>query len=106
MTMFAHARAGNLNNSQNPTWISASHKGWRDGIVSTSGTYIEPRDLTIKNTVQTQYCRFEGDFQKQVFVSQIGIFDEDKNLIGIAKLANPVLKREEDALTFKLKIDL
>jgi len=105
MTMFAHAGAGNLNSSQNPTWISSSHKGWRDGITSTSGTYIEPTDLTIKNTVQSQFCRFEGDFQKQVFISKIGIFDDDQNLIGIAKLANPVLKREEDSLTFKLKID-
>jgi hypothetical protein len=105
MTMFAHAGAGNINNSQNPTWISASHKGWRNGITSTSGTYIEPNDLTIKNTVQSQYCRYEGEFQKQVFVSKIGIFDDDKNLIGVAKLANPVLKRDEDSLTFKLKID-
>jgi len=105
MTMFAHARPGKLNNSQNPTWISASEMGWREGITSTSGTYIEPHDLSIKNTVQSQYCRYQGDFQKQVFVSKIGIFDDDQNLIGIAKLANPVLKREEDSLTFKLKID-
>ena len=106
MTMFAHARAGDLNNSQNPTWISSSHKAWREGITSTSASYIEPNELTIKNTIQSDYCRYDGDFQKQVFISQIGIYDEDQNLIGIAKLANPVLKREEDSLTFKIKMDL
>ena len=45
-------------------------------------------------------------FQKQVFISQVGIYDEDQNLIGVAKLANPVLKKEQDSLTFKIKMDL
>jgi hypothetical protein len=36
----------------------------------------------------------------------VGIFDEDKNLIGVAKLANPVMKKEIDEYTFKLKLDL
>jgi hypothetical protein len=106
ITMFAVANAGDLNNSQNPTWVSASHKGWREGIVSNSGSYIEPRDLAIKNTIQSEFCRHEKDFQKQVFISKIGIFDTNKNLIAIAKVANPVIKREEDSYTFKLKLDL
>ena len=29
-----------------------------------------------------------------------------ENLIGIAKLANPVLKKETDSFTFKIKLDL
>ena len=29
------------------------------------------------------------------------IFDKDKNLIGVAKLANPVLKKESDDATFR-----
>jgi hypothetical protein len=43
---------------------------------------------------------------KQVFISEVGIFDEQKNLIGIAKVAKPVKKTEERDLTFKIKIDL
>ena len=61
--------------------------------------------LPIKNTIQSQYCRFDQDFQKQTFISKIGIFDEEKNLIAVAKIANPVLKRAEDSYTFKLKLD-
>ena len=116
MTMFADAPAGELNNSQNTTWLSASTTGsdptlsienWRKNrIYYDSGTYSEPEFLKVKNTVKSQYSNFEEDFEKQVFISQVGIFDEKKNLIGIAKLANPVLKKESDSYTFKLKLDL
>ena len=60
----------------------------------------------IKNTVQSEYCNYEDEFQKQVFISKIGVFDKDKNLIGIAKVANPVLKRESDNYTFKISLDM
>jgi hypothetical protein len=39
-------------------------------------------------------------------VSKIGIYDEDMNLIAVAKLATPVKKTEERDLTFKLKLDI
>ncbi len=107
MTMMATAEAGNLNNSQNPTWVSSSNGAWRNNrVFYTSGTFAEPEQLTIKNTIQSQYCDFEDEFEKQVFISEIGIYDDDKNLIGIAKLANPVQKKETDQYTFKLKLDL
>lgn len=116
MTMFADAEAGKINNSQNPTWLSASTTGsnratsienWRERkVYYDSGTYSEPDYLSIKNTVKSQYSNYEEEFEKQVFISQVGIFDEKKNLIGIAKLANPVLKKESDSFTFKLKLDL
>jgi hypothetical protein len=41
-----------------------------------------------------------------VYVSKVGIFDENKNLIGIASLASPVRKEEDQDLTFKLKLDI
>ncbi len=34
------------------------------------------------------------------------LFDKEKNLIGIATLANPVQKKEVDNYTFKLKLDM
>ena len=42
-----------------------------------------------------------------ISTSKIGfsIVDENKNLIGIAKLATPVKKTEERDITFKLKLD-
>ena len=105
LTMFATVRPGQLNNSQNPTWVSSSNGAWRNTIISTSGTYIEPEDISLTNTVQSEYCRFDDEFKKQVFISKIGLYDDEKNLIGIAKVANPVLTTEEDSFTFKLKID-
>lgn len=116
MTLFADAPSGELNNSQNTTWLSESITGpnpttsienWRENkVYYDSGTYAEPEFLKVKNTVQSPYANYEEDFEKQVFISQIGIFDEKKNLIAIAKLANPVLKKESDSYTFKLKLDL
>jgi len=36
----------------------------------------------------------------------VGIYDENKNLIGIAKVATPVRKTVERDFTFKIKLDL
>lgn len=106
MTMFATARQGDVNNSMNPTWVSSSNANWKDKTATGPAGYIEPLDTAIKNTIQSDYCNFEDDFEKQVFISEIAIFDEDKNLLGIAKLANPVLKKESDQYTFKLNLDM
>ena len=62
--------------------------------------------MKIKNTVQSEHSNYADEFQKQTFISKIGIYDKDKNLLGIAKIATPVLKRETDSYTFKLKLDL
>ena len=43
---------------------------------------------------------------EQTFISKIGIYDEERNLIAVANLATPVKKTEDRALTFKLKLDI
>ena len=106
MTMFATAQPGDLNNSINPTFISSSDSNWRSRTSVSEAGYIEPKKTTIKNTIHSQYCNYEQEFQKQTFITEIGIFDKDKNLLGIAKLANPVEKKEADNYTFKLKLDM
>ena len=104
--MFAEANAGDLNSSQNPTWVSSSMKRWKDDkIAFDRGTFQEPEFLEIKNTTQNDFCNDQETFEKQVFISKIGVFDKNKNLIGVAKLANPVLKKETDDFTFKIKMD-
>jgi len=104
-TMFAEAEAGKINNSQNSTWLSSSAAGWRNKTNFNTNAYVESKDIPIKNTLQSQYCKYNEEFEKQVFISSIGVFDEQKNLLGVAKLANPVKKKESDAYTFKLKLD-
>ena len=67
--------------------------------------FIDHDKQTIKNTVKSPYVSPTGSYKPQTFISKIGIFDKDKNLIAIAKVANPVKKTEDRELTFKLKLD-
>ena len=62
--------------------------------------------MVIKNTVSSSYYKVSGTFEKQTFISNVAIFDKDRNLIGVAKVATPVRKTEEQDYTFKLKLDL
>lgn len=102
LTMFAHAPYGELNHSNNPTYFDSSDL---QGTTSGSLQYIEqPRK--IKNVVYSQFDDEEPRFEKTTYISKIAIYDEDKNLIGIAKVATPVRKTEEKQYTFKLKIDI
>ena len=105
-TMFATAQPGDLNNSLNPTWVSSSASDWRSKTSIGDSGYVEPKNTTIKNTIDSEYCNYEDDFEKQTYITEVGIFDRDKNLIGVAKLANPVQKKEADNYTFKLKLDM
>ena len=51
------------------------------------------------------FTQHEEDFDNVVYISKIGIYDEDKNLIGVASLANPVKKTEIREFMFKLRLD-
>jgi hypothetical protein len=104
ITMFAHADKNELNTSNNPTYIENSNQVLV--IQSSSNTYIENDTLSIKNTVYEPYTNYTGSFEKQVFISKIGIYDEERNLIAIVKLAKPIKKTSERDLTFKIKLDL
>ena len=104
LTMLAHAKKGELNHSNNPTYLTS---GQEDVRMSYSGetNYTEKDSLEIKNTVYSPYRDPEPAFKKQTWISKIGIYDENRNLIAIAKLARPILKTEDREFTFKLKLD-
>lgn len=104
LTMLAHANKGELNHSNNPTFLTDESK---DGRMFWSGeiNYTEKDNVEIKNTVYSPYNDPPPEFKKQTWISKIGIYDENKNLIAIAKLARPVLKTEDREFTFKLKLD-
>jgi hypothetical protein len=103
LTMFAHADRGEINYSTNPTFISASQT---ETFMSSSTNYYERNNILFKNTVSSSYVEPTGSYERQVWISKIGIYDDEKNLIAIAKLAKPVKKTENRELTFKLKLDL
>mgnify|MGYP003654154951 FL=1 len=105
LTMLAHAPAGELGFSNNPTFINSSSLINLNDYQTSSVSFISPT-LEIKNTVSSSYSDPTGSFNKQVFITKIALYDDDKNLIGIASVARPIRKREEDEYTFKLRLDL
>ena len=103
LTMYAHARRGEVNYSNNPTFLEY---GQDKVFLSSSNIYIENDKQKIKNTVSSSFAGFEAPFERQVYVSRVAIYDDDKKLIGVATLSNPVLKKEAQDLSFKLKLDI
>ena len=103
VTMLAHAEKGDLNHSNNPTF-----KAYNQNTASsaTTSSYKENSNLGIKNIVSSSYPDPTGSFQKTTYISSIGIYDDDRNLIAIAKIATPVKKTEDREFTFKLKLDI
>lgn len=103
ITMFAHADKIDLNHSNNPTFI-------KYGQTTTSSLnpkgYLENVSLEIKNIESGAYNNYSESFSRNTFISSIGIYNEDRVLIGIAKVATPVRKRNNDSFTFKLKLDI
>ena len=103
LTMFANAPRGKVNFSNNPTYIT--HNQAKLSVTS-STVFQENAERTIKNTVSSSFDGYDAPFERQVYVSRIAIYDENKNLIGVATLANPVLKKETQDLSFKVKLDI
>ena len=80
-------------------------KGQSFHTITSSTSWTEQVSLSIKNIISGAYVDATASFQKETFISSIGVYDKDRNLIGIAKVATPVQKREERNYMFKLKVD-
>tara|TARA_R110002020_G_scaffold11040_1_gene42027 strand:+ start:22822 stop:24030 length:1209 start_codon:yes stop_codon:yes gene_type:complete len=103
LTMFATAQKGDLNHSNNPTYAEYTTGNY---AATSSQAYLELSTRSIKNVVSSAYADPTGSFEKTTYISKIGIYDEDRNLIGIAKVATPVRKTAERDFTFKIKLDI
>lgn len=101
LTLFAHAKKNQLNFSNNPTFLSHSISS-----VTGSNIYFEDSEMEIKNIVSSSYAKHSASFEPVTYISKVGIYDENKNLIAVAGLANPVRKLENRNYTFKLKLDI
>jgi hypothetical protein len=101
MTMFAHAKENQLNYSNNPSFLSGTINAFVGGAI-----YHENSEAEIKNIISSSYKNHSASFKPVTYISKVGIYDKDKNLIAIAGLANPVRKLEERSYTFKLKLDI
>mgnify|MGYP003332734796 FL=1 len=97
-----YANKNELNHSNNETYLESG------SYSCDSGSYFfkESENTVIKNTVKSPFVSGSANFQKQTFISRIGLYDENKKLIGIASLANPVRKTENREFLFKLTLDI
>ncbi len=103
LTMFAKAKKGEVNYSNNPSFLQYNQQK----IFNTSSNvYQEKSDLQLVNFVSSSYTDYNAPFKRQVYLSRIGIYDKNRNLIGIATMGSPVLKQDDQELAFKLKIDI
>jgi hypothetical protein len=103
MTLFAKANQQELNHSNNLTFYK---HGQTAKNTTSSFSYIEDSTISIKNIVSTSYAEPTGAFQKETYITKIGIYDENKNLIGITNLSKPMRKLEDRDYIFKLKLDI
>jgi len=103
ITMNADAPLEGLNYSNNPTYIK-----YEDNISGSSSEkgYFEGNTKEIKNTISSSFHNYEEAFKPQTFISKIGIYDENRNLIAIANLSKPVKKLNDRDYTFRLKLDI
>jgi len=112
LTMLAHAPRAELNFSDNPTYtdfapvIADACGDSVQAFLTSSGQIWQEPQKYVFNTISSSYTRHSASFEHQTFISSIGIYDEDKNLIGIARTAKPVRKKLTDEYTFKLKLDI
>ena len=104
MTMLAHARYGELNYSNNPTFKKNS--GRAIPLESNNKFAFEEFPVLPKNITDTPLTDVTPNYKKETYITKVAIYDKDKNLIGYAKTAKPVRKTEDRQYTFKLKLDL
>jgi len=105
VTMLAHANRGELNYSNNPTYIEYQVNTASYNPITASYLYSE-REMTITNINSASYADPTGSLKKTTYITKVGIYDDKKRLIGIASVARPVKKTEERDLTFKLRLDI
>ncbi|MAE68285.1 hypothetical protein CL635_00535 [bacterium] len=104
MTIFAGAAKGQWNHSNNPSFRVYSSNG--RPTTTSPRSYIENDNIQIKNVVSSSFPDPTGSFAKTTYISKIGLYDKDYNLIALAKPSTPIRKTAERDFTFKLKLDL
>ena len=105
MMMMAHAKYGELNYSNNPTYKDQSHPNYATAGTGSIRSYVEAK-VPPKNITHTELTDVTPELKRATYISKVALYDEDKNIIGYAKVATPVRKTEDRQYTFKLKLDL
>jgi len=102
LTMYAYAEKSEENYSLNPTYLeylSSSN-------YSFSGSHYVERRRNIKKINKSLYKEYEEEYDGETYISKVGIYDKNKNLIAVVSLANPIKKVEKKDFMIKMSIDL
>ena len=103
ITMFTHARKGEANYSNNPTYLLYGQEQLQ---FTSSQVYEENPERIIANVASSSFTNHSASFRRQVYISRVALYDDKKNLIGVATLSNPILKEEDQDYSFKLRLDI
>ena len=110
MTMHALAPRGELNHSNNPTFVKYNFTSGSfssgSGVTTGSATFVQNPNIESVAINSSSFSSHSASYESTTYISRIGIYDDFDNLIGVAKLATPIRKREKDELTFRLKLDV
>ena len=90
--MVTKINKGDLNYSANPTFVKKSQT---TSSLATTQVYSERSNLDSFSVLSSSHGSTSEE-EKITYISTIGIYDDDKNLIGFAKLSNPVKKSLKD----------
>lgn len=76
-------------------YICKVEKG--DGNFSLNPSFVSYLTSSNSNEITTK--------NPKAFITGIGLYDENYELVGVAKLATPILNEEKNSVTFKLKLN-
>jgi len=104
-TFFCDAPKGELNWSNNPTFLSSST------IISGSGARSSEKLVTldsrnIHNIVSSSNSTYSASYSNTTYINYVNLYDDEGNLIAVAKTSVPIKKTEDIDFTFKLKLDI
>ena len=91
-----------MNHSNNSTYLQSGSYSYTTG----SNIFLENYNLTIKNIVESPFVSGTANFEKETYITKIGLYDNDKKLLAVASLANPLRKTENREFLIKLKLDI
>lgn len=100
LTMMTFAEKGAYSYSSNPTFLSQSSRT----STSNLNIYSEPQN-NIANITNSSFENFDAPYVSTTYISKVGIYDENKNLIAVATLANPIKKTPNRDFMIKMRMD-
>ena len=107
LSMFSFSEIGEHNYSNNPTFLDSKLEDNSSllGEYLLTNSSFEENKKNIKSINKSPYPDHEEDHINTTYISKVGIYDKDKNLIAVATLANPAKKTEKRDFMIKMKID-